>query len=100
MSAKAAAKKDSGVTLKSLHVSAGDKPTVFKDDPKDRLKLSAKINKLKQDKAACFLQVSPELNLVIKGYDAEANEWIVQGTPQKLPAEGTIVLVVPPQSGG
>lgn len=89
-----------GVRVEIPHVYEGDRHQEFEDTPEARLELSEKINKLKRDGAACFLKQGKGKYQKIRSYDPETNEWIVEGTVQRLPAEGTIVEVVPMVAGG
>ncbi len=102
-SAKVGEKKPTtNVELNILNTVRGDKDKKFEDTPEGRKKLAVKITKFIRAGTACFLQVGTgkdSQHFKIAGYDAETNEWLIQG-PRKISAEGTKVLVVPPSSGG
>ncbi len=90
-----------GVILSLLNTFKGDKEIKFKDTEEGRLKLSAKINKLRKEGAACFLTRGSECFKIV-GYDPENNEWLIQGSPSKYSGNAVLVevTVIAPTSGG
>lgn len=95
------------IQLEFLNSVKGDRRIYIEDSsPEGRAQLAESITRLLREGNAVFLIQGKETRL-LRGYDPDANEWLVASTPQPRPAQahvpvggGSVVTVVGRRAGG